>query len=71
MLILTRKPGQTLCLYPEDKLGKKDSLIEINFLEITGCQLKIGINAPNNVKVFRKEIHDKILDEQLYELMGR
>jgi carbon storage regulator len=37
--------------------------IEIVVLEIRGEQVRIGIKAPKNVMVHRKEIYDQILDE--------
>ena len=37
--------------------------IEISILEIKGDQVKIGINAPKNVPIFRKEIFLQIQEE--------
>ena len=37
--------------------------IEISILEIRGDQVKIGIKAPKNVPVFRKEIFLQIEEE--------
>jgi carbon storage regulator len=48
MLILTRKLGETIAI---------DDNIKITFLEIKGKQIKIGINAPANVRVHREEIY--------------
>ena len=46
MLALTRKKGESLVV---------NNNIEITVLEIRGDQIKIGISAPKNVPVYRKE----------------
>jgi carbon storage regulator len=48
MLILTRKLGETIAI---------DDNIKITLLEIKGKQIKIGIDAPANVRVHREEIY--------------
>ncbi|HHY78863.1 MAG TPA: carbon storage regulator CsrA [Thermoanaerobacter sp.] len=47
MLILTRKVGQAIII-GED--------IEIKILEIVDGQIKLGITAPKNISVLRKEL---------------
>lgn len=54
MLILSRKTNQKI------RIG--DS-IEITVIEVKGDQVKIGVEAPRSVKVFRKEIYDEIQRE--------
>ena len=51
MLILSRKTNQ--------KIRVGDS-IEITVIEVRGDQVKIGVEAPRSVKVFREEIYDEI-----------
>lgn len=51
MLILTRKVGEALVL---------DGDIEIKVTEICGDQVRIGITAPSNVRVYRKELYATI-----------
>jgi len=51
MLVLTRKTGQKLII---------DNDIEVVILETRGESVKIGINAPKHVSVFREEIYDEI-----------
>jgi carbon storage regulator len=51
MLVLTRKLGQTIVI------GKD---IEVVILEVRGEQVRIGIRAPKDVTVHRKEIYDQI-----------
>lgn len=47
MLVIRRKPGESLVL-GED--------VEIEILEISGAQVKLGIRAPQSVRAMRKEI---------------
>jgi carbon storage regulator len=54
MLVLTRKNGESI------RIGDD---IEITIISSKNDQVKIGINAPKNVEVFRKEIYDQILTE--------
>ncbi|WP_394186915.1 carbon storage regulator CsrA [Metabacillus halosaccharovorans] len=48
MLVLTRKTGEAI------QIGDH---IEIKVLSVQGDQIKIGINAPNNIAIHRKEIY--------------
>lgn len=54
MLVLTRKNGESI------KIGDD---IEITIISSKNDQVKIGINAPKNVEVFRQEIYEQILKE--------
>ncbi len=54
MLALTRKKGESLVV---------NNNIEITVLEIRGNQIKIGISAPKNVPVYRKEVYLQIQKE--------
>lgn len=54
MLALTRKKGESLVV---------NNNIEITVLEIRGDQIKIGISAPKNVSVYRKEVYLQIQKE--------
>ena len=54
MLILSRKKGESI------QIGDG---IEVRIVAIQGDQVKIGIDAPKNVDVFRKEIYDQIQGE--------
>jgi carbon storage regulator len=54
MLVLTRKNGESI------KIGDN---IEITIISSKNDQVKIGINAPKNVEVFRKELYDQITTE--------
>ncbi len=56
MLILTRKLGECI------KIGDD---INITLLEIKGSQVKLGIEAPQNISIHRQEIYEKIRLENL------
>lgn len=54
MLALTRKKNQAIVV---------NNNIEITILEIKGDQVKIGIQAPKEVPVYRKEVYLQIKEE--------
>jgi len=58
MLVLTRKNREVVIISDN---------IKITVLAINGNQVKLGIEAPREVAVHRKEIHDRILAETLAE----
>ncbi|MFE5324112.1 carbon storage regulator CsrA [Paenibacillus sp. NPDC056579] len=51
MLILTRKKGQSIVI---------NNNIEIFVASIEGEQVKIGIKAPEEINIYRKEVLDAI-----------
>lgn len=51
MLVLTRKTGQKLIIANE---------IEITILETKGDSVKIGIDAPKHIAIYREEIYEEI-----------
>jgi carbon storage regulator len=51
MLVLTRKLGEII------RIG---SDIKIAVMEVKGRQVKIGIEAPSNVSVYREEVYHSI-----------
>ena len=54
MLILSRKVDEKI------KIGED---ITITIIDIHGDQVKIGVEAPKSVKVFRQEVFDAIKQE--------
>ena len=54
MLALTRKKGESIVI---------NNNIEISVLEIRGDQIKIGISAPKDVPIYRKEVYLRIQEE--------
>jgi len=55
MLVLTRKSNQSIMIGDD---------IEISVLAIMGEKVRIGIQAPRDVPVFRKEVYLEIQQEQ-------
>ncbi len=53
MLALSRKKGEALII---------NNNVEITILEIKGEQVKIGISAPKEVPIYRKELYIQIQD---------
>ena len=51
MLALSRKKNEALVI---------DNKIEVTVLDIKGDQVKIGISAPKEIPVYRKEIYLQI-----------
>lgn len=56
MLVLTRKLGEGLVL---------GSDISLKILEIHKNQIKLGIEAPSDVRIYRNEIYEQIKQENL------
>ena len=54
MLALTRKKGEALMI---------NNNVEITILEVRGDQVKIGIDAPKDVPIYRKEVYLQIQEE--------
>jgi carbon storage regulator len=73
MLVLTRKSNQSIMIGDE---------IEVSVLSIMGEKVRIGIQAPRTIPVFRKEVYLEIqqekaagnrgdVDQALGELQGK
>jgi carbon storage regulator len=54
MLILTRKPGESLYI---------GDTVKITIVEIKGNQIRVGIDAPSELRIYREEIYVQILEE--------
>ena len=54
MLVLTRKSNQSIMIGDE---------IEVSVLSIMGEKVRIGIQAPREIPVFRKEVYLEIQSE--------
>jgi len=48
MLVIRRKSGEVLLI------GRD---VQIEVLEVTGSQVKLGVTAPKDVLILRKEVH--------------
>ena len=62
MLILSRRKDQSMII---------DGYIEVCVVDIRGDQVKLGIKAPRNVKVFRREVYEAIHDQNLEAAVQR
>lgn len=56
MLYLVRKKGESVII---------NGNIEVQVIEIKGKSVKIGFNFPSTSTVLRKEIHDRIVEENI------
>lgn len=54
MLVLSRKKGQSIMI---------GNNIEISIVDVQGEQVRLGINAPREVLVHRKEVYEEIIAE--------
>jgi carbon storage regulator len=54
MLVLTRKPGQSIMI---------GDGIEVQVLSVAGEKIRLGITAPREVSIFRNEVYDRIESE--------
>jgi carbon storage regulator len=61
MLVLTRKSNQSIMIGDE---------IEISVLSIMGEKVRIGIEAPRTVPVFRKEVYVEIREDRAANRAG-
>jgi carbon storage regulator len=61
MLVLTRKSNQSIMIGDD---------IEVSVLAIMGEKVRIGIQAPRDIPVFRKEVYLEIQQERLDEGKG-
>lgn len=51
MLVLTRKTNQSIMIGDE---------IEVTILSVSGDKVRIGIDAPRDIAVFRQEVYEAI-----------
>ena len=54
MLALTRKPGQQIMIGDD---------ILINIVDVQGDSVRIAIDAPREIKIYRGELHRAIVEE--------
>ena len=59
MLVLTRKSNQSIMIGDD---------IEVSVLSIMGEKVRIGIQAPRDIPVFRKEVYLEIQSERQREV---
>ncbi len=56
MLVLNRKKGESIII---------DDTIEIQIIEVQGDNIKIGIEAPRDVRILRKELFQEIIETNI------
>jgi len=54
VLVLTRKPGQSIMI---------GDGIEVQVLSVAGEKVRLGIAAPRDVGIFRNEVYERIESE--------
>ena len=54
MLVLTRKPGQSIMI---------GDGVEVQVLSVAGEKVRLGITAPRDVSIFRNEVYNRIEGE--------
>lgn len=61
MLVLTRKTNQSIMIGDD---------IEVSVLAVSRDKIRLGITAPREIPVFRKEVYLSIKEEQMSEDHG-
>ena len=56
MLVISRKRGERICLGDD---------ITVTVLEVVGSTVRLGIEAPDEVRVYRHEIWEAVKQENL------
>jgi carbon storage regulator len=62
MLVLTRKRGEELIL--------PDLGVTIQLVDVRGDKVRLGISAPPQIAVFRKEVLDRMRERERAEFAG-
>ena len=62
MLVLTRKPGQSIMI---------GDGVEVQVLSVAGEKVRLGITAPRDVSIFRNEVYDRIESEATSRTKGQ
>jgi len=61
MLVLTRKPGQSIMI---------GDGVEVQVLSVAGEKVRLGITAPRDVSIFRNEVYERIESESESQSQG-
>ncbi|NLO89732.1 MAG: carbon storage regulator CsrA [Clostridia bacterium] len=62
MLVLTRKKDETIVI---------GSDIFVTVVDVDGDKVKLGINAPKDISIYRKEVFDAIVKENISASMAQ
>ncbi len=55
MLVLLRKVDESIII---------NDNIKVTILDVRGEKVRVGVSAPEEIPVFREELHDKIAQQQ-------
>ncbi len=61
MLILSRRPGQTILIQDN---------ITVTILSVSGDRVKLGITAPKDARVLRRELEEAVREENISAVQG-
>ncbi|MBG0776856.1 MAG: carbon storage regulator CsrA [Desulfovibrionaceae bacterium] len=61
MLILTRRPGESLYL---------GDTIKVTILNVQGRQIKLGLEVPDDMTVYREELYRKVKEQNELSLQA-
>lgn len=61
MLILSRKTGEVI------KIGDE---VTLHVIDISKGFVKIGIDAPEHIKILREEVYERVRDENIQAAQG-
>jgi len=56
MLILTRRPGESIVI---------GDVVKVTIVGVDGRQVRLGIQAPGDVEVHREEVYKRIKEENI------
>ena len=63
MLILSRKVGESIII----KVGSNN--IKITILESNNGTFKLGFEAPNDIKIYRSELYEEIVNQNIASII--
>lgn len=61
MLILTRRVGTTIMVGDE---------VTVTVLAMKGGQIRLGIDAPKHVAIYREEVYERVTGQQQQKMAG-
>lgn len=58
MLVLTRRQDESIVI------GEGDQAVEVTIVDVRGDSIRLGISAPREIPVHRKEVYDFLQKEK-------
>jgi len=65
MLVLSRQKDESIII------GEGDQKVEIIIVDVRGDKVRLGITAPTNISVHRREIYDAIQREKEEQVQAK